>query len=338
MAKSEKLSKAQVKQLQSIGIKNAKDVEAGRKAMIAFLHSEDIEDVDEDTFDELFEMSSLMYEGSDKENDELAEEVEAEEDLEAEIEAEVEEEEMEEEEEDTKPAKKTPKPKATKPKAEKKDKVKRVTKRLDPKNNPEDAKRYDALVSAVEALSPDDAFDFNFIANGGVTVKFLGDNSKRAFFSFDSPKCKGEQILARVYFPVLKKEDDVRSLFGEDYEIKSDWSGNHLVHDVDVNDLVTLMTDDAEKFQAILTGLGKKDEKLGKNRKKMMDDLKSDKEEKVAAIKSKKAPKVEAEAEAEVEETAPAKKPKKKIIKKKSSSKAPAAKKTTSKKKTAAKK
>lgn len=317
MAKSEKLSKAQVKQLQSIGIVKCKDVEDGRQKMIEFLHSESIEDVEEDSFDELFEMASLMYDGSDAENNDLAEEVE-EEDLEAEIEAEVEEEEVEE-----KPKKKGKAKTEKTPKA-KTDKVKRTTKRLDPKNNPEDAKRYDELLEAVQALSPDDSFDFNFIANGGVTVKYLRENSKRAFFSFDSPKSKEGKILARVYFPVLKKEEDVKDIFGEDYEIKADWSGNHLVHDVELNELVTLMTADAEKFQAILTSLGKKDEKLGKNRQKMEDDLKQTKTEEVEKLKGKKksgkAKKTEAVAEEvveeAVEETVETPKPKKKAIKK----------------------
>ncbi len=315
---TEKLNKTEIADLQSRGIKGLKTKEEAREKMVEMLAKEGVDVEDDETYDEVYEMWDVMFPVSEAANDALAEEV-AEED-------EAEEEETEEDEEEkgedfeaevkkdvkkSKPAKTTA-PKATKKQAEKK--IKKSAKRLDPKNNEDDAKRYDALKKVIQALSPKDQFDFNFIANGGVTVKYMGDNSKRAFLSFDSPKTKGDKIYARTYIPSVRSEEVIKDIFGEDYVIKADWSGNFLVHDIEVSELVELIKNDSDKFKDILTTLGKKDEKLGKNRKKMIDDLQGKKTEAVEKVKTKKKSKpapVEAEVEEVEEEAKPAKKAKK---------------------------
>ncbi len=335
---SKKLSAPQKKKLESIGVKGVKTDEEAKLAMIAFLEKEGIDDNDDETYDDLFDMCEAIYEGSDTENDDLVEEVD-EEELEEELEDELEDEEededeLEDEEEDKKPAKKAPKkaakkaPKKTAKKEEAEEEVeekpvpkKKSKKRINPKENEDDAAKFDGLKEATENLAPDYDFEFNFIANGGVTVKFLGNNGKRVFYSFDSPKfvkdSETNEISARVYFPSLKEIDKVEKLFSPDYfTIKADWSSNLLVQDVTLSEFTELIKseENSKELGAILKRLGKKDEKLGKNREKMEADLKSEKEEKIKKIKSK--PKKEEPKKEEPKKSVKKKAPKKEASKK----------------------
>ena len=375
------LSKEQKKNLKEVGITTAKTVEEGEQAMKDFLKGHDL-DTDDEDFDELYEMSALMYSDSDDENDDLADEVEEKETAERNLYEESlnggkskkaapaaeDEEDDDDEEEKSEPAeteaepveakkeeKPKPKPKAkTAPK-----KSAKVSKSLNPKVNPEDAKKFDALKKVLDD-SLEVSLKHNFIANGGLTVKYSGANGNRVLFSYDSPKRKEDEILARVYFPAIKNEEKLRELFGEDFQMKPDWSNNILIHNVPLNEFTDLISNNIEFIENIVGGLSKKDEKLGKNRQKMEDDLKSKKKEKASSVKPKKetaekevpeetpeeAPEAKEEAPEPTSEAAPAKKEteQKKTVKK-AAKKAPAkkapAKKTTKKapvKKAAAKK
>lgn len=323
-----KLSKEQKKNLSEIGIDNVKTVEEGEKRMKEFLAKEGIEDLEED-FDDLYEMASIMYPDSEKQSDDLVDEIEdeLEEELEDELEDELEEELEEELEDEDKEETKKPSKKKSK-KAPVKKAKKKSTKRLNPKENEEDAAKYDDLIQAVKDIDEKSSFQFNFIANGGLTVKFAGNNSKKVLFSFDSPKVRDEEIIARVYFPSIKDESKLVEIFGEDYEMKPDWSTNILVHDVKIEDFVSIINDSNEEMLNILNSLGKKDERLGKNRKKMEDDLKESRTQKAEAAKKKVANKKKV-----ASKKAPAKKaPAKKTVAKKSATKKAATKRKATKK------
>lgn len=338
---STKLTKKEIATLKTdCGIKDVTTREEATEKMVEFLEANEIDDLDNVPFEELVSMTEVMYEGSDDESEDLADEVEEEdqeeeeEDQEDETEEEdedLEDEEKEEEEEDNEP--KTKVKSKTKAKTESKTETKEKTKsspkrknrKLDPKNNPEDAKKFDKLISTIKDQFSDHNFEFNFIANGGLTVKFLGENSKRAFFSFDSPKNKDGVISARVYFPTIKDEQKIRDLFDNQYEVKPDWSDNILVRDIGLTELVEFFEEKSDELQTLLKNFGAKDSKLGKNRDKMEEELKKGKVEKAKSIKSKKS-------EEDTEEKTPKKKaaPKKKTTNKKASS--TKTKKTTKKK------
>ena len=322
------LTKEQIKSLSKVGISGIETVEQGREAMIAFLKKNDISDVNDESFEDLYEMTEAMYEEPEAEDEKpepkktakkkVAEpEAEEEEDddeedeeeevkpkksakkeeektepkkttkKKVEVEEEDEEDEIEEEEEEVKPKKSAKKEEDEKPKkaAVKKDKVTKVSKRLDPLNNEEDAAKYDGLKKVLG-----DKFEYNFIVNGGVSVKHIGKNNKKVFLSFDSPKTndKGE-IIGAVYLPIVREEDKLIELFGEDFKIKKYWSGNLLMFDIPLKSVVDSIKENRASFDKILQILIKKDDKLGKNREKMESDLKKGnvKKEEVKLVKKK---------------------------------------------------
>ena len=282
------LTKDQIKSLAKVGITKVETQEVASEKMIAFLKKQEITGVEDDGFDSLLEMVEAMYEGSEDGNDKLAEEVVADEKKSSKKKVAVIEEEKEEEIEE-KPKKKSslPAKKEAAPikKEAKKDAVKKVSKRLDPLNNEEDAAKFEPLKKALGAK-----FEYNFIVNGGITAKYLGKNVKKNFLSIDSPKVVDGEIVGRVYLSSIRDEKKLRKLFGDDFEIKKSWSNNLLVVDVPLKELISIIKTKKEEFQEIVDSLFKKDEKLGKSRQKMEDDLKKGNSKKVEAIKKAAAP------------------------------------------------
>jgi hypothetical protein len=275
------------------------------------------EDTDEDAEPSLEEMKEVLLEnGFTKKELKKLDDEEIEEAFNA-----IEEEEVEEEVvEEKKPAVKKPEPKADK-KAPVKKADKKASKRLNPKENKEDAALYDVFK---KALSKFGEFEFNFIANGGCSVKYLGKNSTKVFFSFDSPKMTDGKIVGRVYSSAVKTDEKLAEMFGEDFEIKKDWSGIPIMIDISLDEIIVALKENKEVFEAFLKNLEGKDTKLGKNREKMEEQLKETQKdaqkEKAAKLKAAKkaAEKAAEEAEEEeVEEEAPKKKVVKKTTKKK---------------------
>jgi hypothetical protein len=325
-SQSEKLSPAQVKDLAKVGI-TASTMEEARTKMIDYLKKQDIDDVEDESFQELYDMVDAIYDDTEEaldaaadELDDEVEETDVDNDEEEDDEEDDDEEEDDEEEDDEPIVKKAKneskandkKQAKVEKKAEKKAKQtadKKPSKRLNPLQNDEDAERYAPLKSALEG----DEFEFNFIANGGVSVKYCGKNSKKVFLSFDSPKVTKEgEVVGRVYLSSVKDEEVLKNLFGDDIETKKSWSGNILVVGMSVTDLAAALKKNKKAFNEVLSSLSKKDEKLGKNREKMEAELKRENAEKATkAGKTTKAKDVE-----EVEETqAPAKKASKKSAK-----------------------
>jgi len=282
-SKTEKLTTAQVKDLDGVNIKGVKTTEEARKKMIAYLKKQEIDDVEEETYEELYDMVEAIYDDTDEALDAATEE------LDDEVDDEIDDLEDTAEKEEKANDKVQKKTETTAKKAtEKKEKAKgtkKPSKRLNPLENKEDAARYDELKKVLGA-----DFEYNFIANGGVSIKYLGKNSKKVFLSFDSPKVNKEgEVVGRVYLSSVKDEEVLQELFGEDIETKKSWSGNILVIGMSISELASSLKSNKKAFDNVISNLTKKDEKLGKNRAKMEEDLK--KENKAKATKAKSAKK-----------------------------------------------
>ena len=180
----------------------------------------------------------------------------------AEAEAEVE----EESEEESAPE---PAPKKVE-KKEKKTTEKKISKRgqkLDPKNNEEDRKAFEAL----HELFPEEEYLYAWVASAGVTIKHKGKNSQRAMVLIENcSKQADESIKCNLYLPTFSKQTDVldEAGIGLDYEIC--WSGapfmKGITMDLAVEIIKTLMPNITATVQKI-------DKRLGDNRAKMEESL-----------------------------------------------------------------
>lgn len=177
-----------------------------------------------------------------------------------EAEAEVE----EESEEESTPS---PAPKKAENK-EKKATEKKISKRgqkLDPKNNEEDRKAFEAL----HELFPEEEYLYAWVASAGVTIKHKGKNSQRAMVLIENcSKQADESIKCNLYLPTFSKQTDVLDEAGIEYEIC--WSGapfmKGITMDLAVEIIKTLMPNITATVQKI-------DKRLGDNRAKMEESL-----------------------------------------------------------------
>ena len=178
----------------------------------------------------------------------------------AEAEAEVE----EESEEESAPE---PAPKKVE-KKEKKTTEKKISKRgqkLDPKNNEEDRKAFEAL----HELFPEEEYLYAWVASAGVTIKHKGKNSQRAMVLIENcSKQADESIKCNLYLPTFSKQTDVLNEAGIEYEIC--WSGAPFMKGITMDSAVeiikTLMPNITATVQKI-------DKRLGDNRAKMEESL-----------------------------------------------------------------
>lgn len=351
MAKKNQLAADMVKRLKAVGIKATTEEEAREKLLDA-LKKIGVEGMETENTGSLLDMvegfgeenepeeeedevEDEVEETEEDENDALAAEVEEEDEAETEEEPEdeVEEEETEEEEEEKPAPKKAPAKKAEKPaKADKKEtkKVAKETKpaskskTLQPKTNEADRKEFDAL----NDIFPTDEYSYDYIISG-VTIKKKGANSKRGVVAFSECKRNADgEVVGNLYFLLMGKKTQV--LEDNDIEFSLNWNSTPFVKGVTIEEGKEII----EKIlDEMVNTANKIDDKLGKNRQKMMEDLKS-KGEKAAKKNAAKSAKVEEpeeevedEVEEEVEETPAPKKPAKKETKKAEPAKKPATKK-----------
>lgn len=317
--KSEKLTKAQLNSLSTVGISGAKTAEEARTIMIEYLVKNEIEDCDDDSFEDLFEMVEAIYEDSDEEMEAAVEEMEAEEIEEDEADEEDDEDEDDEEIEDEEDEeeieaklKKQAKKERKKNDTVQNKKQKKVKVKFDPKNNPEDAKIFDPIVELFEENGV--SVETNILTNKGITVFAKNENSKKVIIAFFGSKFVDGELIGKVNIPTIKDEDTLAEIFGDDVETKME--GNcRISRDVSFEELLATIKLKWELFEGIVSKLIKKDEKLGKNRKKMEDNLKA---EKVAKATKKKVVKKEASEDVDVKKSTTKKKAtKKKATKKK---------------------
>ena len=156
-------------------------------------------------------------------------------------------------------------------KAEKKEKKtteKKVSKRgqkLDPKNNEEDRKAFEAL----HELFPEEEYLYAWVASAGVTIKHKGKNSQRAMVLIENcSKQADESIKCNLYLLTFSKQTDVLDEAGIEYEIC--WSGAPFMKGITMDSAVeiikTLMPNITATVQKI-------DKRLGDNRAKMEESL-----------------------------------------------------------------
>lgn len=252
---------------------------------------DDTEDEDDDETD-----SEEVEADDDEEMDELANEVEAD-DAEA-----------EEAKKEEKKAKKAEKPEK---KSEKKTTEKKQRKsskngvKLNPKVNVEDRE----ALATLREIFPEKDYEFNWIV-GGVTIKYIGKNSKRAVLSvYDLARKDDGTVNFTLLFNTMTKETEKLDELGLEYAV-SNWTKQPFIKNVTpeyAKEVIGML------LEIIIGFIGKVDKRLGENRKKMEENLK--KTEKKATKKKVEQPQdTEDEVEDEVDEEP--KKTTKKVAKK----------------------
>ena len=154
--------------------------------------------------------------------------------------------------------------KATEKKATEK-KVSKRGQKLDPKNNEEDRKAFEALYE----LFPEEEYSYAWVASAGVTIKHKGKNSQRAMVLIENcSKQADESIKCNLYLLTFSKQTDVLDEAGIEYEIC--WSGAPFMKGITMDSAVeiikTLMPNITATVQKI-------DKRLGENRAKMEESL-----------------------------------------------------------------
>lgn len=316
--------------LAALGIKKVKTEDEAREKLLKLLEENDIDGMEDEPTDSLFDMveSMLLGDGDtpdsdeeeeddrsedEREADELAEEVEDDDD---------EEEEGDDDEEEEKPSKKAkPEKKASAKKEEKKQEAKKpATKKigkrglkLDPKKNEDDRKAFKFL----EKFFPKDKYEYCWIVMNGVTIKYKGSNSNRAVLSLETCSKKEDgTITCNAYFLTFTKSLNTFDEAGIEYSVC--WNGSPCMKGVSFDELAEVL----ETLQPEMVKFVEKvDKRLGENRKKMEDSLK--KTTKKDATKKKAKPSDDDDEEEDDEqEKKPAKKGGKKPATKKVAKKA----------------
>ena len=315
--------------LAALGIKKVKTEDEAREKLLKLLEENDIDGMEDEPTDSLFDMveSMLLGDGDtpdsdddeeddrsedEREADELAEEVEDDDDEEEEGDDD-EEDEVDDDEEEEKPEKKVPAKKEVKKETKKEDKkpaTKKIGKRglkLDPKKNEDDRKAFKFL----EKFFPKDKYEYCWIVMNGVTIKYKGSNSNRAVLSLETCSKKEDgTITCNVYFLTFTKSLNTFDEAGIEYSVC--WNGSPCMKGVSFDELAEVL----ETLQPEMVKVVEKvDKRLGENRKKMEDSLKKTTKKDAPKKKAKQADDDDEEEDDE-QEKKPAKKAAKPATKK----------------------
>ena len=271
-----------------------------------------VEIEDEEPEEEVEDEESDEVDEDEQDAENLADEVEAEDDEEN-SEEEVEDEESDEVDEDEEPEensdnsseeepedevepvkKEAPVKKATKKAATKKaakkevEPKKRQSKKLNPQNNPEAQKE---LIAAFEKMFPADTYTYTFVVSSGMSVKYIGNNSKRGVFLFDNLTRQNDGVITgNLYLNTMTKETDVLDEMGIDYKLC--WTNAPFIKAVTIEEAIEIL----EKVYDIITSfVAKVDKRLGDNRKKMEENLEKTAKKTTKKAATKKAAKKEVE-------------------------------------------
>ena len=318
---AKKLSADLTATLKKLGIK-AKTEEEAHDKLIAILEKNGIEGMEDESLTALIDMADAFLNDPDNSEDEVEDEVEETEDDEVddteeekddetdseEVEADDDEEmdelaneveaddaEAEEAKKEEKKAKKAEKPEK---KSEKKTAEKKQRKsgkngvKLNPKVNVEDRE----ALATLREIFPEKDYEFNWIV-GGVTIKYIGKNSKRAVLSvYDLARKDDGTINFTLLFNTMTKETEKLDELGLEYAV-SNWTKQPFIKNVTpeyAKEVIGML------LEIILGFIGKVDKRLGENRKKMEENLK--KTEKKATKKAEQPQDAEDEVEDEVDE------------------------------------
>ena len=288
---AKKLSADLAANLNKLGIK-AKTEEEAHEKLIAILEKNGIEGMEDESLTALIDMADAFL--NDSEDDDTEEEVEETEDDEVddteeeeddetdseEVEAmdeladEVEaddaeaEEAKKEEKKEEKKAKKAEKPekKSEKKTTEKKQRKSKNGVKLNPKTNVEDRE----ALAILREIFPEKDYEFNWI-EGGVTIKHIGKNSKRAVLSvYDLARKDDGTVIFTLLFNTMTKEVEKLEELGLEYSV-SNWTKQPFIKNVTpeyAKEVIGML------LETILGFVGKLDKRLGENRKKMEENLK----------------------------------------------------------------
>ena len=290
---AKKLSADLSANLNKLGIK-AKTEEEAHEKLIAILEKNGIEGMEDESLTALIDMADAFLNDSEEEeeveeteDDEVddteeeeddetdSEEVEADDDeamdeLADEVEAddaEAEEAKKEEKKEEKK-AKKAEKPekKSEKKTTEKKQRKSKNGVKLNPKTNVEDRE----ALATLREIFPEKDYEFNWI-EGGVTIKHIGKNSKRAVLSvYDLARKDDGTVIFTLLFNTMTKEVEKLEELGLEYSV-SNWTKQPFIKNVTpeyAKEVIGML------LETILGFVGKLDKRLGENRKKMEENLK----------------------------------------------------------------
>lgn len=306
-----KLTKSQIERLGALGI-TEKDEASAKKAVLKHLENNDITEVDDELLDDLIEMAEAFPLEETEETEETSEEEldEASEELE-----ETNDEEEEEMPAPKKPAGKSaskaaPAAKAPAKKAAKKETAKK-SKRIDPAKSAKDRVHYDFLS---EKMPNGEKFEYNWLSGGGLAVKHVGKNAKKSLISFEPSLQEDGTLVGNLIFNIWKKNiKRLKEIIGADYDVAQTWSGNPYVAGASSKDYLKILSK-KDFMKEMLAMVEKGDEKLGKNRDKMEDNLKKGSAKAKPAVKAPaaKAPAPVKKAAAPAKKAAPAKAPAKK--------------------------
>ena len=295
---AKKLSADLAANLNKLGIK-AKTEEEAHEKLIAILEKNGIEGMEDESLTALIDMADAFLNDSEdddteeeveeteddedddteeeedddteeEEDDDTEEEVEAMDELANEVEAddaEAEEAKKEEKKEEKK-AKKAEKPekKSEKKTTEKKQRKSKNGVKLNPKTNVEDRE----ALATLREIFPEKDYEFNWI-EGGVTIKHIGKNSKRAVLSvYDLARKDDGTVIFTLLFNTMTKEVEKLEELGLEYSV-SNWTKQPFIKNVTpeyAKEVIGML------LETILGFVGKLDKRLGENRKKMEENLK----------------------------------------------------------------
>lgn len=145
--------------------------------------------------------------------------------------------------------------------------------KLNPKTIIDDQK---ILVDALSEEFPLEDFAYAWVANSGVTLKYKGKNSQKAVLLIENCYLQEDgDIKCNAYFTTLKSNDNVLDKNEIDYE--TCWSGAPFIKGILFSEVFNILTNVKDE---LLSGIKKSDKKLGDNRAKMEENLKSTKKSK----------------------------------------------------------
>lgn len=319
--KTSTLNAAILKRIKKLGINNSTEDDI-RKKLLAILGKQGIKGMEEEDTETLLEMAESFAEEDD--DNEVDEELEDEDDSQETDDEEDDSDEADEEdddnsddeEEDDEPTdedldelaeeveNEEPAPKKAKkevPAKKEKKEIKKVNKRgtkLTPKENEDDREHFNVF----KDLFPEDNCKYDWVRTG-VTIKNKGTNSNRAMVLIENCTLKDDgTIRCNLYLLTMTKKKEVLDEKGIDY--KTCWSGQPFCSGVTFDEAIAIITELKDDITGFVT---KVDKKLGENRKKMEDNLKSAAKKKTTTAESskkvtKKAAKPEVEDDDEADE------------------------------------
>lgn len=286
---TEGLTKTQSEDITKLGIK-FKTADQAKAGLIKYLAGFEVDSVEDEGIHDLILMAQQFAEeptGNEEEEEELDEAIEEDEEL-----AEEDEEEMPEEEDDepvAKPAK-TAKPAAkavaakAAPKAAKAEKQKN-TEKFQPIENKKHLKL--AIIETLLAFFPKDVYEIDILTRG-FTVRLLGDNTKPTIMCFDHLRILADQgVVGDLFCNRFDSEEDLEtSVPGIAGDHETGKYTNPFIRVITGEEVAHILKKTAFLKIAKERALSS-DKKMGSNRAKLEEKLKTDNKAKKTAEATK---------------------------------------------------